>query len=243
MELINDVITRDQIDNLLLERFVSVNEKNPILRNVGAISVADAEWVIKQYCFFPKKIISMLVAACYSLAEYKRGEIVEELMQNIREEMGEGHGEISGYALPHYTLLKQEVQGSFGFDLADSVPSQSTNVFVNAVTAIMESSDPAFVSGAVYALENSAVPELSLVRALVKSTLEKKGVEMSDTFKAFFDWHINDIEVEHRDRLFKVATHYLDSTEDWESFQKGFIAVMETMDNWWISLSKEVHMG
>ena len=48
----------------------------------------------------------------------------------------------------------------------------------------------------------------------------------------FFNFHINEIEIGHRDRLQEVCSLYVKSNNDLMDFEKGFREIMNIMDNW-----------
>ncbi|AFU68914.1 hypothetical protein P700755_002123 [Psychroflexus torquis ATCC 700755] len=231
----------EKLDKKLKNDFISVSRNNnPIFSQISAISFNQKLEVIKQYSLFPKNIISMLVGAAYSLSYHNWDIIVEEILQNVNEEMGGGIGKITKHNQPHYTVLRRVVQDSFQENINSVKPSQSTQVFIESVKKVLTHETPEVVAGGVYALESSAVPELFLLRELVLSAAKDKNISVSQTFLDFFEWHINDIEVEHRDRLMNMLSSYIKTEEQWILFEEGFNTVMNTMDCWWTDLNKEL---
>jgi len=231
----------EKLDKKLKNDFISVSRNNnPIFSQISAISFNQKLEVIKQYSLFPKNIISMLVGAAYSLSYHNWDIIVEEILQNVNEEMGGGIGKITKHNQPHYTVLRHVVQDSFQENINSVNPNPSTIKFIEGVKKVLTHETPEVVAGGVYALESSAVPELFLLRELVLSAAKDKNISVSQTFLDFFEWHINDIEVEHRDRLMNMLSSYIKTEEQWILFEEGFNTVMNTMDCWWTDLNKEL---
>lgn len=230
-----------KLDNKLKDEFISVNkEKNPFFSKIKSITLDQKLEVIKQYSLFPKNIISMLVNAAYLLSYHNWDKAVEEIIQNINEELGEGKGKITKNYQPHYTVLRKVVQESFNENINKVIPNSSTNNFIREVKKVLSSEQPEIVAGGVYALESSAVPELFSLKELVISAAEDKSKTISQTFLDFFDWHVDDIEVEHRDRFLHVISVYIKTDQQWTAFEEGFNRIMKIMDNWWINLSNEI---
>ena len=231
----------EKFDNKLKNDFISVSrDNNPVFSQIRNISFSQKLEVIKQYSLFPKNIISMLVSAAYSLSYHNWDKVVEEILQNINEEMGGGKGRITKHNQPHYTVLRQVVQDSFQENINSVKPTKSTQNFIDNIKKILIHETPEVVAGGVYALESSAVPELFLLREFVLSAAQDKNVNISQTFLDFFEWHINDIEVEHRDRFMKMLSSYIKTNEQWILFEDGFNSVMNTMDCWWTELNQEL---
>lgn len=233
--MVDNIFAR--LDKALYEKFVSVNKnKNPITKKIDSLSYKQKKDVIFQYSLFPKNIISLLVTASYSLSFYGWKNVVEELIQNINEEMGIGEGKISKYSLPHYTILRKMLRVSFDKDVINIVPNKYTTNFIQKMKNVLEQNEPEIVCGAVYALEASAVPELTIVKELVISSLKDIGKEPPKLLLDFFDWHINDIEIEHRDRLIEMVSMEINNEVSWAMFERGFEATMSIMDAWWEGL-------
>ena len=230
-----------KLDDKLKNEFSSVTkERNPIFSQINNITAEQKLEVIKQYSLFPKNIISMLVSASYSLSYYNWDEVVSEIVQNVNEEMGGGIGKITKHNQPHYTVLRNVVQESFNENINSVQPNRSTQNFIDGIKKVLTDESPEIVAGGVYALESSAVPELFLLRELVLSAAKDKDVTVSQTFLDFFEWHINDIEVEHRDRFMNMLSSYITTDKQWHLFENGFDAVMNTMDTWWNTLNDEI---
>lgn len=222
----------------LLKDFVSVNDqKNPVITKIESLNYNQKLFILGQYSIFPKNIISMLVAATYSLSHDSWSHVVEELIQNINEEMGVGDGKIAKFSLPHYTILRKVFQNGFDVDINNIKPIKETTDFVEGIKDVLSSNSPEIVCGAVYALESSAVPELSLVKSIATSALDEKNQKYPSLMMDFFNWHINDIEIAHRDRLLEMVEMEINTDKGWNKFECGFRIVMDIMDIWWIKLA------
>ena len=221
--------------------FIAVNEyKNPIMKNIETLSHKQKLRVLSQYSIFPKNIISMLVSATYTLSYFSWENVVEELTQNVSEEMGWGDGQIAQFKLPHYTILRKVFMDCFELDINLVRPNTSTSLFIENVKEVLNSGEPEFVCGGVYALESSAIPELSIVKKMVISALQDLQKDSPQLMLDFFDWHVNDIEIAHRDRLLDMVNKHIKDDQGWVAFESGFREVMTIMDNWWTGLSQEV---
>lgn len=230
-----------RLQNMLENEFVAVSEhKNPIIKNIGNLTHKQKIEVLSQYSIFPKNIISMLVSATYSLSYFSWENVVEELTLNISEEMGLGDGKIAEFALPHYTILRKVFMDCFETDINLIDPKSSTLSFIEDVKEILNSGDPEFICGGVYALESSAVPELSIVKKMVISALQDLQKDSPKLMLDFFDWHVNEIEVEHRDRLLNMVDKHIKDEKEWIVFESGFKEVMIIMDRWWTTLNEEI---
>ncbi len=230
-----------RIQDALKYDFVSVNEsKNPIAKNLELLSYRQKLEVLSQYSIFPKNIISMLVSATYALSYFSWKNVVEELTQNISEEMGLGEGQIAKFQLPHYTILRKVFMECFELDINLAYPNASTLLFIENVKEVFNHSDPEFVCGGVYALESSAIPELSMVKKMALFTLQDVQKKAPELMIDFFDWHVNAIEIAHRDRLLDMVGRHIQKKKGWLAFENGFREVMTIMDAWWTQLAMEV---
>lgn len=63
---------------------------------------------------------------------------------------------------------------------------------------------------------------------------------MPDSLKEFSLFHIDEIEVGHRDRLIETCSKYISSDNEMYDFESGFRKVLEVMDIGWTGLSNEI---
>ena len=74
---------------------------------------------------------------------------------------------------------------------------------------------------------------------LVNHLAELKKKPLTKNLQNFFNFHVNDIEVGHRDRLINIIEHYLCGAEKSSKFIQGYEMVLKAMDIWWIEMYKE----
>ena len=175
-----------------------------------------------------------------------------ELRRNIAEERGSRTGGIS-----HYELLRAGVRRELHLNLDDFEPWPATNHFIDGLLATLAAKSPAFASGMIYALEDSAIPELTIVALIVNACaaqagsiyhivhldkLEEKlatydrtaaGLSLHD----FFAMHLVDFEVGHRTRLADALAQSLDRPDELSDLEAGYGFVLSEMDLWWESLA------
>ncbi len=157
-----------------------------------------------------------------------------ELTRNIGEELG---SESNGKS--HYDILADEVSASLGLELSNVTLSGATNNFISGIQQILSHEDPAYVLGATYALEKTAVPELGIVYAAVKKIAHDEKVKLTDMLNTFFEVHMNTWEPEHEKELRYACSLYITKKYERIQFEKGFKDVMKTMDSWWQGLYEE----
>jgi len=231
----------EAMKSAMVKEYVSVNpEANPVANLI--MSDETLRGVIRQYTLFPATIVSFLRAAQEGTARAGWGDVASELERNISEELGsESDDKI------HYDILRQAMQETLSMDIRGISASPATREFIRGMREAVNDADPAYVLGAVHALEATAVPELQIVRSLVDRAAKACGRELSPTMKYFFDLHINDLEIGHEGRLRDEGSKYLNSAvlfqerlqEALNRYETGFRRTMEVMDRWWKSLAAE----
>jgi hypothetical protein len=235
------------LDTIMLDDYKCVSDKkNPFVKIESSLSKSELEQLISQYSLFPKNIISFFIAALYNLNYHNWTDISSELIRNLNEELGqpfdskefEEHEKF--LYRPHYVILREGILKGLGLDLKKTVAQQSTNAFLATIKQTLDNDNPAIVGGATYALESSAIPELQIVSSLTARLFELSNRQMPDSLREFFLFHIDEIEVGHRDRLIETCSKYISSDKDMDNFEKGFREVLATMDMWWTGLSNEI---
>lgn len=238
IDTINDSL-RGELKRRMLDSFMSVNQKrNIVLLSVDSISKEQLSYILGQYFQFPRNIVSVLVSATYTFGYHGWTDVVNELRQNVFEELGGGCGDIASEFGPHYSIVRKEVKNIFGLDIDECSPSPATKRFIERMKGAAQS-EPWRVAGAVFALEASAVPELGIVLRLVKHLAKVHRRPLSENLLNFFKFHLNDIEVGHRDRLITLLEIQLGNSLHHAKFLEGFDALLGSMDQWWIGLSQE----
>lgn len=235
------------LDRIMLEDYSCVDtNKNPFLKNEKTLTKNELEELITQYSLFPKNIISFFIAALYNLNYHNWTDISSELIRNLNEELGqhfdndENEEHEKFLYRPHYVILREGILKGLSLDIKQTVAHQVTTNFLTTIKQTLDNDNPAIVGGATYALESSAIPELRIVSALTERLFELSNRTMPDSLKEFFLFHIDEIEVGHRDRLIETCSKYISSGKDMDDFEKGFREVLTTMDIWWTGLSNEI---
>lgn len=232
---------RVQLRTRMADRFMSVNEsRNIVLLGLNGLSKEQLLYILTQYFQFPRHIVSILVSAAYTFGYHGWTEVVDELRENIFEELGGGSGHIASEFGPHYSIVRKEFENVFGVDIQESQPSPATTRFLETIKSIAQS-EPWSAAGGVFALEASAVPELGIVIKLANHLATMHRRPLTRNLVNFFQFHVNDIEVGHRDRLIKLLESQLSDSSNFARFVEGYDALLQAMDEWWGGLSQEAH--
>ncbi|MFN7709547.1 MAG: DUF3865 domain-containing protein [Holosporales bacterium] len=223
----------------MLEDYSAVNAKtNPVAQQLGGLSVEQLDHILSQYSLFSKNITTFLLKAFYELKHSQFESLAAELIQNISEELSLDEESKDKNRLPHYVLLRQGFL-EVGHDIGAVRPSKGTARFIHDMLETMESTSPAYVAGACYALESSAVPELDMAYTFVEKFFAFLGVDVPQKVKLFFSSHVNEIEIGHEARLKEVCEASFKDDLSISQFKSGFASVMQIMDRWWVDLLSE----
>jgi hypothetical protein len=237
---VNDFLTK--LNDSMMNDHVAVNpERNPISVRQQALSLEQLQYVIWQYTIFPRNIVSFLLIARDKARKSGYRNAGAELTRNIGEELGTESGGVS-----HYEMLLNGLN-SIGMERKElwrdwvlhTKPSKATSRFLCDIRDVFAANDMAYVFGATYAIECSAVPELRIVKALVEKLCELftgTGAIQDPAFKTFFDMHIGTWEPGHEEGLRKVV----EGIGKDRLFEHGFRDVMVTMDAWWNGMDREI---
>jgi hypothetical protein len=212
--------------------------KNVVMQKLNELSKEQLLYILGQYSQFPRNIVSVLVSAAYTFGYHGWMKFADELRENVFEELGGGSGHITSEFGPHYSILRSELQRSFGIDVSEDSPSAATGTFLASMSRLVQS-EPMKVAGAVFALEASAVPELGIVSKFVEHLAALDGAEVSRHLSRFFRFHMNQIEVGHRDRLIALCEDRLSEPTSLAAFIAGFDLLLKAMDEWWAGLDRE----
>jgi len=227
------------LKNRMTNCFMSVNKnRNVVLLGLNGLSKEQLTYILTQYFQFPRSIVSILVSATYTFGYHGWTELVGELRENVFEELGGGSGHIASEFGPHYSIVRKELENVFEVDIHESNPSPATTQFLDSLKLIMQS-EPWKAAGGVFALEASAVPELGIVIKLVNHLASLQRKSLTRNLVNFFQFHVNDIEVGHRDRLIKLLEGQLSDSSNLAKFLEGYDAVLQAMDEWWACLKHE----
>jgi hypothetical protein len=213
--------------------------------------------IIEQYTVLPKSIVELLMEArdrvraalreagseggrTFSPDEVNALHATEaELVRNIGQELG---SETQG--LPHYHML---VEGLTAYSITSArtgIPEpNSTGAFMATMFDLLSGPhDLLFSLGGIYALENTAVPELRIVRTLVLSVFspdlhDAASAEAARGLQGFFQRHLEDWEPSHRDTLYACVAPLVRQSAARAQFEQGFRTVLGAMDRWWQNLA------
>lgn len=234
---------RIQLENRMFDSFMAVNEnKNIVLKKLKNHSKEQLIYILEQYSQFPRNIVSILVSAAYNFGYHRWTEFVDELRENIFQELGGNSGNIASEFGPHYSILRKELQNVFGIDISESIPSVATLNFLDSIKLIVQS-EPLKAAGGVFALEASAVPELGIVMKLVSHLAGMNAKKLTQNLENFFHFHMDIIEVEHRDHLIKLIEDKLSEPSNFTKFVEGYDLLLQAMDVWWNELYQETQFN
>lgn len=218
------------LNQLMVEKYVAVdNQKNPIVQSLYKASFSQLVYVIRQYSIFPKELVSFTKSARSKALEANWLEVARELQENIAEELGS-----STQGISHYDLLAEGLEEGLNLLIKNTEPSIATLHLLESMQEVC-SREAAYVFGAMYAIEATSIPELTIVMRIVEQLIEGS---MPDNLRYFFDMHLNEWEPEHEKDLRETLACYINSTS-FQQFEAGFCAVMEGMDLWWTELALE----
>jgi hypothetical protein len=235
-----------------------VEQTNPVLRriNEGKLNSSEVEETLSQYSLLPRQIVQFLFAGASRLQGWEA--VATELHRNIGEEEGSRTDEI-----PHYIILKDALLKELALDITNVHPAEGTKRFLNAIEKGLSEQSAAFAAGMLYALEDSAVPELAVVANIINKYALLVGqsepidlVRMSRDYKLnamsseaekyclnlFFASHMLDFEIGHKNRLASAIQSHI-SQEDIQALEEGFEYVLDEMDMWWGSLARAGGQG
>lgn len=207
---------------------------NPVSKAVASSSALQLASVINEYAVLPRVIVELLTAVRDSAESASLIPVAEELTRNLGEEQG---SDTDGVA--HYDLLKAGIVKELHLEVSEAV-SPKTKLFVHSIKQIAFSRNTAEAIGAAYALESSARPELLIVRELFQQFARSKNITLNPEggLADFFDRHINVWEVGHECKL-REATEKSITPACHQDFERGFIGVMELMEQWWADMAVE----
>ena len=204
-------------------------ENNPVARQTNKRSLT---YGLEQYSLLPLHIIDMLELAQKAAARTGWQPVVTELERNIGQEYG---SETSG--ISHYKILAQALRDEFDIDTRNIVPHPATDEFIRSIKELLHNHSPHFCLGMAYALESSAVPELTVVLSFVKKLAGNRPLQ--ERTKSFFDIHLTTWEPSHENELRQAVSPYLNDEGAAHAFREGFAVTIESMRKWWDGLAEE----
>lgn len=224
-----DILT-ERLCQVMSEEYVAVHaQRNPVVRILNTADVAQMTNILQQYSILPGALVIFLEAARDQASIAGWNTAVKELNDNLAEEMG---SETQG--VPHADLLAEGLEICLKVPIKTAVPSTATAALLERLDAIAHQ-PIAYVFGAAYAIETTAVPELRIVIQILDLLLEGA---MPERLRYFFEMHMNEWEPEHEADLRKAIAHHLTPAQ-FNAFEIGFRAMLTAMDAWWSGLTAE----
>lgn len=229
----------DCLGQAMIDDHVAVNPKtNPVAVRLGGMVPDTIAYVIQQYAFFPRSIVSLLYSARAAVRVAGWAEVDRELTRNLGQELG---SETEG--IPHSEMLLQGIEKGLGLrGVRETTPGPGTRKFVTVMKQLFAPEHTvAYIGGAAYALEASAVPEIDIVRDIIEHFRILQGLSGGDydALARFFDAHRTVWEPSHEAGLRRAYRTRLEDIERRQCFATGFHAVMASMDHWWRALAAE----
>jgi Domain of Unknown Function with PDB structure (DUF3865) len=210
--------------------YAAVNQRrNPVAGIMARATFDQLAYILQQYSIFPKAIVLWMEIAQQKVLEAKWMDLAHALAENVADEMGKYTDGIS-----HYTILAEGLEMGLGMPIQSATPSAATANLLTSMDAIF-ARQPACVLGAIYAIEATSIPELTLVMQVLELAIEGA---LPEKLHYFFDMHLNQWEPKHEAELKVNIAKYITSN-DFDAFESGFRAVMMAMDNWWSDLVSE----
>jgi hypothetical protein len=231
-----------RLNDVMTSEYVSVDpEKNPVACALDSLGVDQLKYVIGQYAHFPKHIVSFLFSARDKARASGYIDVSNELTRNAGEELG-----TESQGVTHYEMLLTGLGNELGKKTEQMLrtmgASKSTTHFVNSISKELAKSDIAYVMGAMYVIESSAVPELRIIKHMADTlTSQMTGNQMilDPYLSKFFEMHLGTWEPGHEEGLRVIIPKYLMEESEKAAFEKGFRKVMSIMDEWWQGLYEE----
>jgi len=218
--------------------------RNPVLVR-SASPAFDLAAALGQYCHLPAEIAELLETARARLSGWP--DVFAELSRNIGEERGARTENIS-----HYEILVRGLSKELGLDVTKIPASEETRTFLNTLFEGMDDPSLPLAAGCVYALEDSAVPELQVVSDLINAQAFRMGraalIDLSSadegtharreySLNYFFRLHIYDFEIGHRTFLAEALGSQVVGMRAADEFRRGYEVTINAMANWWLAMA------
>ena len=220
----------EKLCEVMAEDHVAVHaERNPVVRILNAADIAQITGILQQYSILPGALVMFLEVVRDRAAIARWETAVRELNENLAEELGSKTQGVS-----HADILAEGLEQCLGIPVKAAVPSTATAALLERLDAIAQQ-PVAYLFGAAYAIEATAVPELQIVVRMLDLLLEGA---MPERLRYFFDMHLNEWEPEHEAGLKRAIAANL-TPEQFPAFEIGFRAMLTAMDAWWSGLAAE----
>ena len=226
----------NKLQTAMMNDYVAVHmQKNPMAIHLGNASPQMLAHQLGQYTIFPRHIVGFLSRAYAKAYDAHLPSVAQELARNIGQEVGSDTDGMS-----HYELLARGIEDKTGLDILKIDPSPATGGFIDGMKTAFDHKEIAYVLGATYATECSAVPELRIVVRGVRTLFQhhNNSEELGDKLRTFFQKHLGIWEPSHEGGLRETIQEYLLPSQ-YPSFETGFRDIMKTMDTWWLGMYEE----
>ncbi len=251
-----EALLNETLPDILKKHAAFDEQRNPVLAQIKhkPVMTRNVARVLGQYSLLPATIVEFLKIGETRLIEWQT--VREELQRNIGEELGSRtHGQT------HYEILNTSANRELGLLLSDAVPTPGTIQFLNQIRQGLLVQPHSYAAGILFALEASAVPELTVVAHVInkyaeligsvenpitlseedwKNAAGSPGTTSQYTLNGFFAAHLFDFEIGHKDRLAETLEEYIRTSHEMAGLQKGFESVLCIMDRWWENLAAEL---
>lgn len=220
----------ERLCEAMAEDYVAVHaDRNPVVRILNAADMAQITVILQQYSILPGAFVGFLkvVRDRAAIANWKTA--VQELNDNLAEELGSKTQGVS-----HADILAEGLEQCLDVPIRTAVPSTATAALLERLEAIAQQ-PVAYLFGAAYAIEATAVPELQIIVQMLDLLLEGA---MPERLRYFFEMHLNEWEPEHEAGLRKAIAADL-TPDQLTTFEIGFRAMLTAMDAWWSGLAAE----
>lgn len=228
----------EALEHVMFHDHVAVSsDANPVAQKAHALGADALTYLLGQYSIFPRQIVDLLNTARRSLDAWPT--VQDALVVNVEEEEGSRSGGVS-----HYELLKFGMLQEYGVGIEDVAAREATHSFLGICQGALEASDPAYVAGAIYAIEASSIGEIEIVQDLAnRLSLIQNGraLPKGSQLHTFLISHLEDFEVGHERDLKEALTPLLGEAEQ-KRFDLGFREILHAMDAWWHGLNREADL-
>lgn len=206
---------------------------NPVCLVLPILSRERLVEIASQYTVFPAHIVSLLEKARSCLGPWN--DVQAELGRNIAEELG---GTAHGGS--HYEILCHGMAEEYSVDVSNVALSDGTLLFIDTLFGLVTQVENERAAGAIYAIEATAVNEISAVQRLLNrlsTEMNDRDLKPESAISKFIDLHIDVYEPSHEAGLRSVLEYRLREAPAMQDFSESFHSTVSAMDTWWDHLA------
>lgn len=219
--------------------FVEAFKTNPTEFKEAFLGFKSEEWpsiekekiedLLGQYRLFCLSAIHMLLDA--SISSYKWPALKEELLENIKEELG---SQTNG--IPHLKMMELGY-AEIGLT-SNSLMFHETKFLISKLFDIFNSNDIHRLAGGLVAFETLAIGEYTKIEDLVRIYAKNKDIALDENgyLLKYIKGH-QEFEIGHSDHLIEAVEKGMLCAEGKvylsENFVQGFYDVTLLLKNWW----------